>query len=241
MFSWSKAARSEGYSTAPARHRAIERMLDSLSMDLQTRPFDEVWITQQFNAGVREVPRLGLFGWSRSVLEIGLPLALAVTPGEFRGVMAHEFAHLSSRHGQRGNRMYRLHRTWCNIIARMQQPATGSLQSTVRGARSGFLNWYWPRLHARAMVLSRMQEVQAERIACDLAGTGTHVQALWRIECLDPFFTERFWPEVYELADQQPDPPVDVIDRIRRGLRVPPGQDDSARMDQTRTVSYHGQ
>ena len=224
-----EGAPSEGHRLRPGEAPALKMLLDSLSIELQSRPFDEVWITLKFNAGVREIPRLGLLGWPRSVLEIGLPLALALSPEELRAVLAHEFAHLSSRHGQSGNRMYRLHRTWCNIIARMQRPPKGTLDRTVRGAISRFLDWYWPRLHARAMVLSRMQEVQADRVATELAGGDTQVLALWRIECLNSWFAERFWPDLYQSADHEPDPPVEVIDRIRRGLQVSPGQDDSAR------------
>ena len=55
-----------------------------------------------FNAGVREVPRLGLLGWPRTYLEIGLPLSMAVAQEEIRAILAHEFAHLSARHGRSG-------------------------------------------------------------------------------------------------------------------------------------------
>ncbi len=34
---------------------------------------------------VHELPRLGLLGWPRTILEIGLPLAEAMSPEELRG------------------------------------------------------------------------------------------------------------------------------------------------------------
>lgn len=85
-------------------------MLAALQSELQCRPLDDIRLTLRFNAGVREVPRLGLLGWPQSELEIGVPLTLALAPDEFRAVLAHELARLSSGHGLSGNRIYRLHR-----------------------------------------------------------------------------------------------------------------------------------
>src|SRR5262245_25782628 len=67
---------------------ALAALLDSLRRDLQCRPFDEVRISMDFNAGVREIPRLGVFGWPRTILEIGLPLATMLEPGELRAILA---------------------------------------------------------------------------------------------------------------------------------------------------------
>ena len=120
----------------PGEAPALSGLLDSLRRELRCRPFDEVLVSMDFNAGVREVPRLGVFGWPRTVLEIGLPLSSVLSAEELRAVLAHEFVHLSARHGRSGHRLYRLHRTWGNLIEQMQKPASGRTDRSVRWAVS---------------------------------------------------------------------------------------------------------
>jgi hypothetical protein len=184
--------------------------------------------------GIRELPRLGLLGWPRTVLELGLPLMSALTAPELRAVLAHELAHHSARHARSSSRIYRLHRTWGALFQRMQRPATGQLDRAIRGAASRFVDWYWPRLHARALVLSRAQEYHADRVAAGLvaaggAGAATLASALWRMECLGPWLSERFWVDLFAGADSSPEPPADLMARMRAAYAIPPAPDDAAR------------
>jgi Zn-dependent protease with chaperone function len=52
------------------------------------------------NASVVQIPRLGVFGWSRNYLTVGVPLLDAVTPEQFEAVLAHELGHLARAHGR---------------------------------------------------------------------------------------------------------------------------------------------
>ena len=207
---------------------ALWQVLDSLRSELQCRPLGGVYISMDFNAGVREIPRLGLFGWPRTFLEIGLPLCVAVAPDELRAILAHEFGHLSERHARSGGRIYRINRTWSEVFERMQRPATSSLDRRARWATRKFIEWYWPRLHARAFVLSRAQEYQADRLAAALAGGDVMASALWRLECLTPWLSERFWPELYREATDVPEPPA-ILVRMRSAFQVEPAPADAAR------------
>lgn len=229
LFLLTEVSPPEGRVLKPGEAPALGGLLDSLRRELGCRPFDEVRISLDFNAGVREFPRLGVFGWPRTVLEVGLPLAAVLAPEELRAVLAHEFVHLSARHGRGGNRLYRLHRTWGNLIEQMQRPVAGTSGRAVRWAASRFVDWYWPRLHARALVLSRMQEFQADRVAAGLSGGATLASALWRMECLWPWLSERFWADLYRQAEQSPEPPPDVLARLRAALESPPAPEDAAR------------
>lgn len=83
-------APSEGRGLRAGEAPALGDLLDSLRSELQCRPFDDVRISMNFNASIREIPRLGLFGWPRTILELGLPLLTVLTPEELRAVLAHE-------------------------------------------------------------------------------------------------------------------------------------------------------
>jgi len=209
----------------PARSPALSGMLDDLCRDLQCRPFGEVRLSMDFNAGVREEPRLGVFGWPRTTLELGLPLLAALTPDEFRAVLAHEFAHLSAHHGRRGHGIFRLHQTWDTLARKFQEPTSGR---AVRWAVGKFLDWFWPRFRARVVVLSRLQEYQADRTAADLVDAGSMASALWRMELLNSWFPERFWVDINGQAVDRPDPPVDILARMRSALADAPAPDDAA-------------
>jgi hypothetical protein len=212
----------EGHLVSAGEAPALSSMLEGLSRELQCRLFDEVRITIDLNAGVRELPRLGLLGWPRTILEIGLPLARAMSSEELKAILAHEFVHLSARHGRSGSRLYRLNRTWGNVFENMQKPAGDSFTRTMRSAIARFVDWYWPRLHARALVLSRAQEFQADREAAAIAGKPAMVSALWRLEALNPWLSEHFWPELLASAAETPLPPSDIVERLTRAMQTPP-------------------
>jgi Zn-dependent protease with chaperone function len=229
LFLLVEVAPPDGRALRTGEAPALVGLLEALRRELQCRPFDEVRLSMNLNAGVREIPRLGLLGCPRAVLEIGLPLLMTLTPQELRAVLAHEFVHLSARHGRGGHRIYRLHRMWCNVFEPMQRPASGRLDRAVRWATARFVGWYWPRLRARSLVLSRMQESQADRVAAASAGRPTLASALWRVECVEAWLSERFWPDLHQQAGRLPEPPPDVLDRMRAGLESPPSPDDAAR------------
>ena len=218
----------DGRVLKPGEAPALGAMLGVLRAELRCRPFDEVRTSMDFNAGVREVPRLGLFGWPRTILEIGLPLLMTLTPEEMRAVLAHEFAHISARHARGGSRLYRLQRTWNNVFEQMQRPASGRAGRATRWAVSRFIDWYWPRLHARTLILSRAQEFQADRIAAGIAGAPAVASALWRIECVGPRLQERFWPDLHGEAIRLPEPPADLFDRLRAEIESAPSPADAS-------------
>ena len=229
LFLLTDAPTPDGQPLRPGEAPGLVALLDDLRRDLKCRPFDEVRLSMDFNAGVSEVPRLGVFGWSRTILEVGLPLMLTLPPEEFRAVLAHELVHLSGRHGRAGARIQRLHRLWSAVFARLHAPGGGRARGAAQWVVSTFVNWYWPRLRARSLALSRHHEFQADRFAAGVAGAGALAAALWRLECRGPWLAERFWPDLHRGALVAPEPPADVLEQLRRALLAPAAPTDAKR------------
>jgi Zn-dependent protease with chaperone function len=80
-----------------------------------------VLVSDEFNAGIVQIPKLGVFGWLRNYLVVGLPLMKALTPAEFRGVLAHEFGHLSGNHGRFSGWIYRLRQSRILVLIRVHE------------------------------------------------------------------------------------------------------------------------
>jgi len=87
-------------------------MLRGLEDELGAPRFHEVLLVGDNNAAVVQLPRLGVFGWYKNYLLLGLPLMQGLGPEEFKSVLAHELGHLSGGHGRFGNWLYRMRRSW---------------------------------------------------------------------------------------------------------------------------------
>ena len=182
---------------------ALFAMLDEIQAALKAPPFHQVLLTEDFNAAVAQVPRFGLFGWQRNYLLLGLPLMQALTPAQFRAVVAHEAGHLSGNHGRFGGWIYRVRQTWVQVLEELHK----NRQRRTASWLHRFFDWYAPCFSAYSFVLARGHEYQADRCAAEVAGAAAASQALVTITLHGRFLQERFWPGVYKQVEQQPSPP----------------------------------
>ena len=203
-------------------------MLDDLQKQLRSAPFHQVILDEDCNAGVSQVPRLGLLGWSRNYLIIGLPLLDGLSRDEMRAVLAHEFTHLSRDHGRFSHWLYRLRRSWEVLFNQLSKPRQDG-EITGRMFVKKFLDWFWPKFNAHAFVLSRSHEYEADGQAGRIAGKHAMASALVRIRFLGRQLGDNSWPDVWQIANEQPAPPDDVFVRLRDGLRAGPEQAERSR------------
>ena len=203
--------------------------LARLRTALRSGRISRVLITPEFNAGVQEIPRLGVFGWPRHYLILGLPLLETVSPREFESILAHEVAHLSRRHARFTSWVYRLRRTWERVFERLRQPASSSTGRIIQKSLAKFLDWYWPRFNAHALVLSRIDEYTADRLAVQWTSPGEMASALWRIECQGRRVEEELWRDLWQRAKTDPQPPGDAVSRIIAALPAMPDPVDARR------------
>ncbi|HUL50951.1 MAG TPA: M48 family metallopeptidase, partial [Candidatus Nitrosotalea sp.] len=207
---WVRLPPPKGQRLTESETPALFTLLDDLRVQLRSARFHRVLVVPGCNAAVVQVPRLGVLGWSRNYLLLGLPLLEGLAPDELRAVLGHEFAHLSRRHGRFSRWIYRLRRSWDQVFQQLSRPRVQG-EVSFRPLIVKFIHWFWPRFNAHAFVLSRLNEYDADATAARLAGGENIASSLFRSALYDRQLNQKFWPEVWKRANTETEPPTGVF------------------------------
>jgi Zn-dependent protease with chaperone function len=176
-------------------------LVDKLRRSLRAPRFHDVLITEDFNAAVAQTPRLGLLGWYRNTLLIGLPLMKALTRQQLAAVLAHEFGHLAGGHGRLGNWVYRLRFGWARLAQALQQRrSVGSF------AFRPFFRWYAPYFSAVSFPLARANEYEADAASARLTSPTAVAAALTSVNVIGTYLEARYWPDLHRKANDMSQP-----------------------------------
>jgi Zn-dependent protease with chaperone function len=199
------------------RHQAPELFatIDKLTAILQAPKCDRVLINDELNAGVLQKPRLGFLGWHKNYLFLGLPLMQALSPGQFRAVIAHELGHLSGNHSRFSNWIYRLRKIWFELAEQFHDRENGSFFLF-----KVFFDWYAPYFNAYSFVLARTNEYEADRCGVELAGVQNEAEADINLAIYSHYVYKFYWPTIYQQAEQKADPPSDAITQLLQQLKI---------------------
>jgi len=170
----------------------LETEVEKIREALNAPSFDAILVTPQINAAVSQVPRLGVFGWPRNYLILGLPLLDGLTPAEARAVLAHELGHLSAADGSLGGWIYRTRAAWHRLMEQLRREERLGAGLLIR-----FFNWYAPYFDAYSFVAARAQERAADAWGERLVGGRALADALIRLPLLGEVLGERFWLGVF--------------------------------------------
>ncbi|MGP1382114.1 MAG: M48 family metalloprotease [Thainema sp.] len=211
---WVHVPPPTGLEVNPKQVPKLYQLVKELRRELKTPDFHQILITDELNAAVAQVPRFGVFGGYRNYLIVGLPLMQTLSPSQFRAVLAHELGHLSRRHGQFGHWIYRIRKTWFQILEGFQNAAHQPAHSVIAIASIlgitifvTFFNWYVPFFAAYSFVLARADEYEADRYAAKLAGAKNLASALVNLQIKGGHVFSNFWDDLAKQADSQVDPP----------------------------------
>lgn len=191
-------------------------MIDATAAKAGGIHFHRVLLTDDLNAFVTQIPRLGIFGWHRNYLCLGLQLLDALSPEEFHAVLAHEFAHLSKAHGRTGNWLYRIRSSWENVAESLSQQG-GMLVRPL----AAFFGWFWPRFNARTFVLSRANEYEADAFSAQATSPATAAGALQRIAIESRRLEEDFWEKIGHRSATEAAPPTAIFHELSSVLKTP--------------------
>lgn len=185
--------------------------IDEIGCKLNAPRPHHVLLTDEFNAAVAQVPRFGILGGQRNYLIVGMQLMSALSPEEFKSVLAHEFGHLSANHSKFSGWIYRVRRTWLNL---MEQIGDGWVFGP-------FFHWYAPYFAAYSFVLARQNEYVADNCAAEICGAPVAAASLSRGAVVGGYLSEDFWPALYNRAGREAEPPRGIYSGLRAALSAP--------------------
>lgn len=206
---WVRFTPPAGYEVYREDAPRLFLLIDKLTTALGTPPFHHVLIVNDLNAAVAQRPRLGIFGWYQNYLLLGLPLMLAMTPAQFRAVLAHEFGHLGHSHGRFSGWIYRTRMVWSRLLEELR--AHDHWRSVLF---TKFLDRYAPFFNAYSFVLARAQEYEADRQAARLVGPHAMKDALASLQIIARLMDELYWPALNRRTITNPAPPASHLDEL---------------------------
>jgi Zn-dependent protease with chaperone function len=221
---WVRIPEPEGVAVTPREAPQLFARIDALREAVGAPRFHRVLITDDFNAAVVQVPRLGLFGWHRNFLLLGLPLMKALSTEQLEAVIAHEFGHLAGGHARLGNWIYRLRAGWSRLHEAMtQQQHWGSF------AIRPFFDWYAPYFAAYSFPLARMNEYEADAASARATSPRAASEALTAVNVVGAWLQERFWPGVFARVRDEPRPAFAPFSALSADLGQAIAAPDAAR------------
>ncbi len=191
-------------------------LVNRITKSLQAPSFHQILLTTEFNAAVVQVPRLGIFGWQKNYLILGLPLLQSLSPEQFQAVLAHEIGHLSGNHSRFAGWIYRVRKTWMQILERFQ---TEQGTEIVAMSFYGFINWYSPLLSAYSFVLARANEYEADRCASDSVGNQHTAEALVLVCVKSQYIDNCYWKNIFQQVNTQSEPPSSSFAQLAQFLQ----------------------
>lgn len=229
-----------GTEVTPRQAPALFEMIESIRKELDSSRFHHVLVVDHFNAAVVQQPRLGIFGWPRNYLLLGLPLMKTLTPAQFKSVLAHEFGHLAAGHGSLGNWVYCQRLRWARIIETFE-----ANHSSASVLFKPFFKWFVPYFSAYSFPLARANEYQADATSVRLTDAHTVAQALTGTQVLDGYLDEKHWAHIFRDADNAPIPNAHPFTDLSKPLAQELDQDltknllQRALLEQTRSANTH--
>lgn len=218
---WVRVEAPEGYVLDRAKFPRLYREIDRLRKGLKAPRIHEVILTPELNASITQTPRLGILGWNKNTLTLGLELLLTLSPKQARAVIAHEFGHLSGNHSHFNTWIYRIRLSWYRIMHAFDNEH--SLGAKIMGY---FFDWYAPRFAAYSFALARANEFEADAIAAELTSVESAGAALIHTHVTGPYVDTNYWRAYFKKADVMPQPEHAPWIGLRDFIRIHKPADD---------------
>lgn len=237
---WVRIEPPQGYELDLRQYPQLAGVLEELRRRLATPRIHRVVLSEEFNAGISQTPRLGVFGWHRNTLILGLQLLLALSPEQAKAVLAHELGHLSGNHSRFSAWIYRVRQTWFRVMEAFHQAGHWASRWLAR-----FFDWYAPHFNAFSFTLARANEYEADALSARLTSRETAAAALVTSHVGADYLARAYWQPFLARADvealpagdpfqgmarflgEQPDDPRPLLEGLDKALEVETGYADT--------------
>jgi Zn-dependent protease with chaperone function len=213
----------EGRRVTPDELPGLFAEIEHVRRALNAKRVHEVLLTPDFNAAVVQIPRLGLLGFARRYLIVGLPMLASLPPYQFRAVLAHEFGHLARNHARFGNWIYRIRQTWHRLLDALEHRRSAAGRLVTR-----FFDWYAPYFNAYSFALARANEYEADHESARVTSKADAGDALAAVYTKGEYLDSGFWRAFYGRAATQPEPPAKPFTEYVQALRSIPAAESQA-------------
>jgi Zn-dependent protease with chaperone function len=195
-------------------HRAefpeLFTLIDELSVQLKTPTIHHVVINFDRNAAIYQAPRVGLLGWYRNYLVLGLPLLQSLTPEQFKATLAHELGHLAGNDSSFTGYIFRVRQMWEQLTA-----------DNNFFLFQWFFRWYEPLIKAYSFVSVRDREYAADAIAKRMTSPEIAASDLIQTYIYEYYLQSSFSRQLDRQARDSETPPTDVVTQMLAALRQP--------------------
>lgn len=206
---WLRFDPPQGYPLTRQQAPELFNLVHEVRAKMQAKRIHQVLLTYDFNAGVYQLPRFGMFGGVRRYLILGLPLLGILSKDELKAVIAHEFGHLANNHMRFANWIYRLRQLWMILLTKLEQS-----NSVMVALFTRFFAWYSPYFNAYSFVLARTNEYEADRAAATITSNAITAAALTKTYTYGDYIDNRFWQDLYLKISDDALPPRNVYSKL---------------------------
>ncbi|MBN1512104.1 MAG: M48 family metalloprotease [Phycisphaerae bacterium] len=214
---WVEMPPPGGHPLSPGEARPLRELVDEVRALTGSEAVHHIHLDPRFNAAVVQQRRFAFWGRPTNYLIIGVPMLLALTPGQLRTVLLHETGHLRGRHALFSAWIYRIHLTWEGLVPSLA--ATSRLRWFIIG---WFVERYGAYLSTQTMPLRRRHEYDADRAGAAVCGPTVTARTLISTSQIAYRLEKTFWPTVLREAGHEPLPPSDLLGRMAAHLASPP-------------------
>lgn len=205
----------DGFPLQRADAPALFDLLERMRRRFGTPPIHTVCITGELNAAITQRPNRWCGLPMRNTLVMGLPLALATSPRQFVAVLAHEFGHLRRQRVALGGLGCYLRALWHQVLENMEA-VSGPLQHVFSRITEVETVMYC----AESLVLSHLDELEADACAAEVVGAKRLGEALAEIALKHRFLADDYWAKVYAQANHSERPLILPYRHMAAALRA---------------------
>ena len=207
---WVRLDEPRGYKLQRKQYPRLFAEVDAMGEKLQAPVIHEIVLTPEFNAAIQQTPRLGVFGWYKNTLILGVLMMMSLDREQMLSVIAHEYGHLSGNHGRFSSWIYRVRMTWMRVMAAFDQ--AGGWAHVIFGK---FFDWYAPYFNAWSFALARGNEYEADAVAVEMTSRQAFAEALTQTHIMPELMDKYYWPDIHKAIAESPR----VNERIYSGYR----------------------